>query len=71
MLDIKYIREHTEAVRRGAADKRIKFDLDRLLELDSSIRPLQIQWETLQAERNTLSKTIGQSQPAEREALKA
>ncbi len=71
MLDIKFIREHTEALRRGAADKRIKFDLDRLLELDSAIRPLQIQVETLQAERNALSKTIGQSQPAEREALKA
>ncbi|MBM4252486.1 MAG: serine--tRNA ligase [Deltaproteobacteria bacterium] len=70
MLDIKYIREQTEAVRRGAIDKRIKFDLDRLLELDSAIRPLQVQWETLQAERNTLSKTIGQSQPSEREALK-
>ena len=71
MLDIKFIREQAETVRRGAADKRIKFDLDRLLELDAAIRPLQMQCETLQSERNSLSKTIGQSQPAEREALKA
>ncbi|MCX6110744.1 MAG: serine--tRNA ligase [Proteobacteria bacterium] len=71
MLDIKFIREHIDLVRRGAADKRNPIDLDRLLALDSSIRPLQTQWETLQAERNSLSKTIGKSQPAEREALKA
>ena len=71
MLDIKFIREQAEAVRRGAADKRIKFDLDRLLELDAAIRPLQMQCETLQSERNSLSKTIGQSQPAERDVLKA
>jgi len=71
MLDIKFIREHIDLVRRGAADKRNPIDLDRLLALDASIRPLQTQWETLQAERNSLSKTIGKSPPAEREALKA
>ncbi len=71
MLDIKFIREHIDLVRRGAADKRNPIDLDQLLALDASIRPLQTQWETLQAERNSLSKTIGKSPPAEREALKA
>ena len=71
MLDIKFIREHIDLVRRGAADKRNAIDLDRLLALDASIRPLQTQWETLQAERNSLSKTIGKSAPTEREALKA
>lgn len=71
MLDIKYIRENADAVRKGAADKRIKFDLDRLLSLDLEIRPLQGAWENLQAERNALSKTIGKAAPEEREALKA
>jgi len=71
MLDIKFIREHTEAVRRGAADKRNHIDLDQLLALDAAIRPLQTQWESLQAERNSLSKTIGKSPATEREALKA
>lgn len=71
MLDIKYIREHTEAVRRGAADKRSTIDLDQLLALDAAIRPLQTHWETLQAERNSLSKTIGKSPAEERDALKA
>jgi len=71
MLDIKFIREHTAAVRRGAADKRNHIDLDQLLALDAAIRPLQTQWESLQAERNSLSKTIGKSPATEREVLKA
>src|SRR5674476_1348749 len=48
MLDIKYIRENVEALRRG---------------LDKDIRPLQMEWETLQSERNALSKTIGAAAP--------
>lgn len=70
MLDIKYIREHVAAVRKGAADKGIKFDLDRLLALDAEVRPMQTEWEQLQSERHSLSKTIGQAPAAERESLK-
>ena len=71
MLDIKQIRENPDAIRRGAEVKRLKIDLDRLLALDQAIKPMQIEWETLQAERNSLSKTIGQAAPAERDTLKA
>ncbi len=71
MLDIKFIRENADLVKKGAADKRIKFDLDRLLSLDKEIRPLQGAWEELQAERNSLSKTIGKAAPGDRDALKA
>lgn len=71
MLDIKYIRENSEKIRKGALDKRIKFDLDRLLAVDNEIRPLQASWEQLQSERNNLSKTIGAAAPADREPLKA
>lgn len=71
MLDIKFIRENADLIRKGAADKRIKFDLDRLLTLDRDLRPLQGGWEELQAERNALSKTIGKAAPEDRDALKA
>ncbi len=71
MLDIKFIRDNADAIRRGAETKRIKFDLDRLLTLDREIRPMQTEWEALQADRNNLSKTIGKTPPEEREALKA
>lgn len=70
MLDIKFIRENPDLVRRGAERKNSRFDLDRLLALDSAIRPLQQRWETLQAERNALSATIGKTPPDKREALK-
>lgn len=71
MLDIKYIRDNVEALRRGARDKRVNFDLDGLLALDREIKPLQAEWETLQAERNSLSKTIGAASAEAREPLKA
>ncbi|MFW7380783.1 MAG: serine--tRNA ligase [Oligoflexus sp.] len=71
MLDIKYIRENQELIAQGARDKRISVELSRLLQLDEQIRSKQTELETLQAERNRLSKTIGQaSSPTEREALK-
>lgn len=70
MLDLKFIRENPEAVRKGAALKRIHVDLGKLLSLDQEVRPLQSEWESLQAERNSLSKTIGKAVPAERDALK-
>ncbi len=71
MLDIKFIRERPDAIKKGAADKRLKADVDALLAIDTKLRPMQQRWEELQAERNQLSKTIGQAAPAEREPLKA
>jgi len=70
MLDLKFIRENPEAVRKGARDKNIRCDIDSLLKLDGEFRPLQIQLEQLQAERNSLSKTIGKAPADERDALK-
>src|SRR5687767_15160703 len=71
MLDIKYIRENISKVKKGAQDKRTKFDFDHLLALDASIKPKQQELESLQAERNSLSKSIGQANPNDRDALKA
>jgi seryl-tRNA synthetase len=71
MLDIKYIRENSDLVKKGARDKRNNIDIDHLLKLDSEIRPLQTSWEELQATRNRLSKEIGKAQPDQRESMKA
>ena len=70
MLDIKFIRDNADIIRRGAERKNIRFDLDRLLTLDAEIRPLQQQWEKLQSERNALSATIAKTAPEARDALK-
>ena len=42
MLDIKFIRENAAAVKKGAADKHIQCDVDRLLAVDERRRALQL-----------------------------
>jgi seryl-tRNA synthetase len=70
MLDIKFIRDHADLIKKGARDKRNPIDIDALLKLDGEIRPLQTQWEELQADRNRLSKEIGKAPADQRESLK-
>lgn len=70
MLDVKFIRENTDLVKKGAEIKRIKVDVDKLLALDSEVRPLQQQLEKLLADRNRLSKDIGKASPTDRDVLK-
>lgn len=55
MLDIKFIRENLEKVKKAAKDKNREVDLDRLLELDEKRRKLIREIEVLRNERNKLS----------------
>ena len=57
MLDIKYIRENLEKVRKAAGDKNRKVDFDRLFLLDDERRKLITDVEKLRAERNELAKS--------------
>lgn len=57
MLDIKYIREHKEEVKKNSADRLADVDIDKLLEVDEKRRELLHRQEELQAERNAASKT--------------
>lgn len=70
MLDIKVIRKNPQMIQKGNIAKGFKVDIDQLLELDNEIRPLQQDWENLQAQRNKLSQQIAQASPEERERLK-
>lgn len=70
MLDIKFIRENSDLVKKGARDKNIKVDIDHVIKLDQENRQVQQELENLQAERNRLSKAIAQANPDEREAIK-
>ena len=69
MLDIKFIREHPEAVRRALEEKAGTLNLDALLELDAQVSDLKRQTETLLAERNANAKAAGKAKPEERQAL--
>lgn len=58
MLDIKYIRENVDIVKKAAQDKMFKVNIDKLLELDTSCRELTKKMDDLKEERNKLSSTI-------------
>lgn len=71
MLDIEFIRNNPELVKKSAENKNFKVDIDALLALDQELKPLRQEMESLQAERNKLSKLIGKAAPEEREQMKA
>ncbi len=60
MLDIKFVRDNLDAVKECMANRNASFDDEAFLTLDARRRELIASEETLQAERNALSKKIGQ-----------
>ncbi len=69
MLDLKFIRENPEAVRRAIEQKGAPLDLDQLLALDREVQALRRRVEALQAERNANAKAAARAKPEERQAL--
>ncbi len=69
MLDLKYIREHTEAVRKAIVSKRVQLDLDALLAQDRTVTELRTRVEALQAERNANAKAVPKAAKEEKGAL--
>ena len=58
MLDIKFIRQNSEVVKKAATDKLINVDIDRLLEIDELLRNKNQELDSLKERRNKLSNTI-------------
>lgn len=73
MLDIRFIRENADAVKAAMANRNAEVDIDAVLELDSRRRTILAEVEELKAERNRISKSIGQMIKAgeDPEAIKA
>jgi seryl-tRNA synthetase len=73
MLDIRFIRENTDAVKAAMANRNAEVDIDAMLELDHRRRTILAEAEELKAERNRISKSIGQMIKAgeDPEAIKA
>lgn len=69
MLDIKFIRENKELVKKGAKDKGYDVDIEKLLKADQKRRSLLENIEKLQAEINKSSK--GKPEAKEIEQLKS
>ncbi len=61
MIDLKDLRENPDKYRTGAANKNADpAVVDRLLEADAQLRPLQTAQQELTAEKNRIGKQIGQ-----------
>ncbi len=58
MLDIKYIRDNTERVKKAVHQKNAQIDIDRLLHLDSEKRQLQYDFDHRRAHQKKISKEI-------------
>lgn len=58
MLDIKFIRDHPDRVKKACADKNDRADIDTILELDNERRQLVTETETLRAQQNRASQEI-------------
>lgn len=69
MLDIHFIRENADIVKAGAAKKRLRIDLDKLLAVDDERRALRQDLDAKRAEQNRRSAEIQRAQGVEREKL--
>ncbi len=59
MLDIKYIRENAELIKKSAADKKVRCDVDRLVEVDQRRRELQLELDTLRTTVKESGQLVG------------
>jgi len=71
MLDLHFIRENPDLVRKAMQDKNEKADLDKLLQLDLDRRQAVQKADQLKAERNRASEDIGKAKKAGKNANKA
>lgn len=58
MFDVKFIIENPEKVKKGAASKNIKIDIDKIIELYNLRRDKLVKLEALRAKQNEVSKEI-------------
>jgi len=59
MLDLKFIRENREIVRKGAEAKGLDINLDEIFNLDNKRRALILEGDALKSKRNQVSAQVG------------
>ncbi len=69
MLDMDFVVQHSDDVRRAIEVKGVAVDLDRVLELHRDVKTLIGKVERMRHERNALSKQVSAAQDDERGAL--
>ena len=66
MLDIKFIKENKDIIKESAIKKKIKVDIDRLIDLDNQRIRISQAIEEMRAEQNKVSETISRLSNEER-----
>ena len=69
MLDLKLIRSEPDLVRAAARKKRMEVDVDRILELDATLRERGVRIDELRSEQKSSGKAIAKASADERGAL--
>jgi len=69
MLDLDFIVQNPDVVRRAIEVKNVELNLDDLLTKNDEVKALLVEVEELRHERNVLSKRTGNASPDERKAL--
>ena len=70
MIDIKYVRENPDVVRASQTGRgEDPLIVDRVLAADDARRAAIVEFESLRAEQNIFSKSVGAAKGAERDAL--
>jgi seryl-tRNA synthetase len=69
MLDIKFIRENVEAVKKAVQLKRVGVDIDHLMKVDQELTALKKQSQALNEEKNSNAKKMKGATPDEREKI--
>ena len=69
MLDIKYIKNNPEAVKKGSKDKGVEVDIGLLLDLDEKRRELLQKIEEFRAQKNKANETIKSADDKEKEEI--
>jgi seryl-tRNA synthetase len=59
MLDMRFIRENAELVKKAAVDKCIECDVDRLIEVDRRRRELQVQLDAMRTQVKENGQRVG------------
>ncbi|MCH9034740.1 MAG: serine--tRNA ligase [Planctomycetes bacterium] len=59
MIDIKFIRENVDQVKKAAVDKHIACDVDRLIDVDKRRRELQVEIEALRSQIKENGQVVG------------
>jgi len=69
MLDLDFIVQNPDVVRRAIEVKNVELNIDDLLTKNDEVKALLVEVEELRHERNVLSKRTGNASPDEREVL--